>query len=328
MPPSSVSVRFLRAGDVDASLDIPRLLAPIRRAFITLSDGSASVPVRGVVEADRGTTLLMGGSIPGVGLGAKVVSVFGGNAAKGLPTTLGMAILMDPETGEVRGLCDAGRLTAWRTGAASGVATDALARADARVCAIIGTGIQAETQLLAMQAVRELEEVRVYSRQPEARTKFAAKMRTRVSARVVAADDPRSAVEDADIICTATTSSTPVFPGDAVSPGTHVNAVGAFKPQMRELDAGFVSRARIFVDHTPAALAEAGDLLAAEREFATHRSDWIELGDVLAERVTGRREARDITLFESVGNATQDIAAGAVLLARATELGLGTELQP
>ena len=212
-------------------------------------------------------------------------------------------------------------MTALRTGAAGGLAADLLARKDASVVALFGSGVQARTQLEAVRCVRPVTEVRIVSRhEPSARA--LAEEQRGVLTRLL--DDPLEAVRGAHIVITATDSPTPVFPGDAVEPGTHVTGIGSYTPGTREVDTAFVRRARVFVDQREAALAEAGDLLLPIGEGAFTPDDIVaELGEVAAGRHPGRTTGEEVTFFKSVGNAVQDVAVAQRVLAVAEREGRG-----
>jgi ornithine cyclodeaminase len=234
----------------------------------------------------------------------KVVSVVPGNP-------VGVVVVFDPD-GSPLGMLDGSALTAIRTGAASGLMTDLLAARGARVMAMVGAGAIARDQVSAVRAVRPVDEVLVWSR-TAAR---AAALAQTVGGRVVA--DVTEAVAAADIVTTATPSRRPLFDAAAVRPGTHINAVGAYTPEMVELPQGLLTRALVVVDDREAAAAEAGDLLQAGRGPDASAADVI----------AGARaqEGQDVTIFKSVGIASQDVAAGVAALEAANRLGLGVEL--
>ncbi len=315
---------LLTARDVRLALPIDEAIAAAKQAFAAWSSGRSSMPPRGVVDVAGGKTLVMGGAVEGVGVAAKVVSVFAGNAARGLPAVNGLVVVVDEETGVPCAVVDGTFLTAWRTGAAGGAAADLLAREDARVGAVFGAGAQARTQAIALDAVRRLDELRVFEPSDEVRERFVDELAGELRAPIAVAASPEAAIDGADVVVTATTSARPVFDGDGLRDGAHVTAVGAFTADRAEVDARAIGRARVFVDAIPAALEEAGDLLRAEREGATRRDDWIELGAVVEGRAPGRTDDREITLFKSVGLAVQDVAAAARAVEGARELGLGT----
>jgi ornithine cyclodeaminase/alanine dehydrogenase-like protein (mu-crystallin family) len=312
-----------------------RAALPMRAAIDAMKDGFAALALGQVVAPPRlvlpiaaheATTLLMGAQVEGMGLVTKTVSLFPRNTARGEPVVNGLVLVLDPQSGAPRALIDGAALTAWRTGAASGAATELLAREDASVGAVIGCGVQARTQLIAIDCVRQLTEVRVFARDPERVAIFCKTVQPEVSARLVGASSAGEAVHGADVVCAATTSHTPVFDGDRLSPGVHVNGVGSFTLDMCELDQTTITRSRVFIDELEAALAEAGELVAAERAGATARSDWTPLGLVAAGSAPGRQSPGELTLFKSVGHAVQDVAAGTRAVRAALEQGLGTEL--
>lgn len=277
------------------------LIPAVERALLDLSAGRAVQPLRTVIPVpDRGGYL---GVMPAYAssLGAKLVTFFPEN--RDVPTHHAIVVLFRPETGEPLVIMDGRLITEMRTGAVSAAATKALARADASVLAILGSGVQARSHLEAMSLVRNLREVRVWS--PRRAKLFADEFGVR------AADSAEGAVRGADIVVAATTSKTPVLRGEWLSRGAHVNAVGASRPDWRELDDEVLSRARIFVESREAASRESGDVIAAGRIDA-------EIGEVFAGEAPGRTSAEDITLFKSVGVAVEDLAAADLVHRAAT----------
>jgi ornithine cyclodeaminase/alanine dehydrogenase-like protein (mu-crystallin family) len=222
-------------------------------------------------------------------------------------------------------------LTALRTGAASGAATDLLARSDSKVAAIFGAGVQGRTQLEAISEVRDLERVLVFDVNRAAAEQFTIVMRGkrgRVPADLEVASNPAAAVREADIICTTTTSGEPVFEDADLRSGVHINAVGAFTPDTREVPTATLQRARLFVDSREACWAEAGDLIIPRDEGAIAESDILaELGELVTGVARGRLSDDEITFFKSVGNAVQDVAVASKVLAQAERQGLGTEVE-
>lgn len=327
---------LLGAPDLRALVPMPDAIAAVREAFTALSAGRAVVPVRTAV-AVPGTDavfLAMPGALTAPGgrasaLGAKLVSVVPANAAAGRPVVTALMVVFDPATGQPDAILDGTSLTALRTGAASGLATDLLALPEASIVALFGAGMQARTQLEAVCTVRPVTQVRVVGRSRERTAAFAAWAREQPwirGATVIVATDPETAVRGAEIVVTATTSATPLFPGRAVAPGAHVNAVGAFQPHTREVDADLVARSAVFVDSREAALAEAGDLLlaAAEGRFRLEEIR-AEIGQVAAGG-EGRRARDEVTLFKSVGHAAQDLAVAAAAVRRAGAGGRGAKV--
>ncbi|HUT59427.1 MAG TPA: ornithine cyclodeaminase family protein [Phycisphaerae bacterium] len=324
-------LRFLSAADVVRALPMTDAVEAMRDAFRQLSAGQAVAPPRTQIEtADPpGDALFMPSYMPGVRkMGVKIVTLFGGNAAVGLPRIQALMVVLDAATGSPLAVMDATSLTAIRTGAASGVATDVLARPDAAVAAVFGAGPQARTQLAALCTVRPIRRARIFDISAERARAVAREMAAELGIPVEAAASAAEALAGADVVCTATTASEPVFADGDVAPGTHINAIGSYKPGVREIPAETVRRARVVVDHLPAALAEAGDLIIPMQQGLIGKDHVdAELGEILAGAKKGRQSRDEITLFKSVGVAVQDLAAADRVLAGAQRLGLGVELR-
>jgi ornithine cyclodeaminase len=325
----SMKLRVLNAQQVRAALPMAEAIRAMMDAFRQLSTGQAQTPLRTRLEVAEagGVSLFMPAFMRQSGdLAIKAVSVFPHNADRGLPTIHALVIAFDSQTGAPAALLEGASLTALRTGAASGAATDLLARPDSSVLAVFGSGAQARTQLEAVCCVRPIREVRIFSLDTPSARRLADEFNGRIAsgARVRLAVSAEEAVEGADVICTATTSSSPVFPDSALLDGAHVNAIGAFTPEMQEIDPHVVARCRVFVDSRQAALAEAGDLIQPIRSGLIRESSIeAELGEVIAGTKAGRRSAREITLFKSVGLAVQDAVAAGAIVRRAQADGLG-----
>lgn len=299
-----------------------------------LADYSAdriAQPVRTVLEV--GPTRAYFGVMPaarvndaGYGtMGAKLVTVYAGNHARGLPSHLATIILMDASTGALTALVDGRFITEARTAAVSAVSVDRLARADARVLAIIGSGVQARSHLEAIRHVRALDAVRVWSPSLDSRTRFAKEMTAACGLPVWSADDAASAVRDADIVVLATASPVPVIAAGDIAPGTHICAVGACRPTQREMPGALVAGATLIVDSRAGALVEAGDIVLPISEgLITERHIAAELGDVVLGRHGGRRTADEVTIFKSLGMAVEDVVAASLAVDRAQAAGLGT----
>lgn len=323
----------LTADDVRAALPMREAIAAMRDAFTQLAEGRVTLPLRSAVRVPErdGVMLTMPGRCDGPhGLGAKLVSVFPRNVERHVPLIHAIVILLEADTGEPAALLDGQSLTAIRTGAASGLATDLLARPDASRVAIIGAGAQARTQLQAVCTVRRISSVSVVSRTRVHAERFAEEMAGWdgvVPPRIEVAPSPRRAVAQAEVICTATSSATPVLEAEWIAQGTHVNAIGAFAPEMRELDPAVLGMARVVVDQREAALAEAGEVIAAVRNGLVNEAQLVELGEVVTGRAAGRERGEQITVFKSVGLAVQDLVAGARAVARARAKRLGTDVQ-
>ena len=284
---------------VRARLHYQDLIPAIAQALAALASGKAVQPVRTVlpVAPHHGFFAVMPAYADGGALGAKLVTFYPHNV--GIHTHHAVIVMFKAETGEPLAVMDGRLITEMRTAAASAVATQRLARADASVLAILGSGVQAGSHLAALRHVRSFKEVRVWS--PRNAPAFA--QRHGVKAAATAAD----AVRGADVVVVAVNATTPVLQGRWLAPGTHVNAIGATRPEWRELDDDLVTTARVFVDSREAALRESGDVIAA-------RSEVTEIGAVVAGTSPGRRSAEELTLFKSVGVAVEDVVAASLVL--------------
>jgi alanine dehydrogenase len=294
---------FLTEENVRALLRMEELIGVMREALRELSSGKVQQPLRQVVPVNEHGGFL--GVMPAYAttrgvLGAKLVTFFPRNER--VPTHHAVIQLFRPETGEPLVTMDGRLITEMRTAAVSAVATDLLARSDASILAILGSGVQARSHLEALGLVRTFSEVRVWS--PRNADKFAREFD------VTQKSSAEAAVRGADVIVVATSATTPVLRGDWLSPGAHVNAVGATRPDWRELDDEVLRRARLYVESREAASKESGDVIAAGKIFA-------EIGEVVAREKPGRESADEVTLFKSVGIAVEDVAA-ADLVYRAT----------
>lgn len=323
-----MKIHIISRDEVKRAITMEQAIETVKAAFEQLSQGRASVPIRtqlGVPLHD-GVTLFMPAYLEQTDeLGMKMVSVFSGNLDQGLPTINAMVTLIDAETGLPTAIIDGTYLTALRTGAGSGAASDLLARADASSVAVLGTGVQGRTQLKAVCTVRPIEKVFVYDKRDAAAESFRDEMSEVIPAEIVVASSASRAVREADIVCTATTSKTPVFSDADLRPGTHVNAIGSFTPQMQELPGETVERSLLVVDSREAVWAESGDLIIPRDEGRiSEDSVHAELGEIVAGTRPGRTTDEQVTVFKSVGNAVQDVSVGARILTEAKKKNLGT----
>jgi ornithine cyclodeaminase/alanine dehydrogenase-like protein (mu-crystallin family) len=326
-----MKLRILSAEDVHRALPMGRAIEVMRQAFGQLSANESIVPLRTRMETDQGLILLMPAFLKqSRALAFKMVSIWGDNPSKGLPAIIALAVALDPDTGQPRAIINGEALTAIRTGAGGGLATDLLARPNAEVVAVFGAGVQARAQLAAVREVRHLKEVRIFGRTPSSVEAFANEVAASPNApQVVIAGTRAAAVTGADIIITATTSEKPVFDGRDLSPGTHITGVGSYAPHMQEVDEITVQQAKIVVDSLQACLAEAGDLIIPLNKNIIAKTDIHgELGQIVNGEISSRETADEITFFKSVGVAVQDAAAAAEVLrvAEAENLGTITEL--
>lgn len=305
----------------------------VESAFADLARGNVVMPQRPVIAVpeQQGLCAFMPAYLPKMGaLGIKSVASFKENARRfQLPTLSGMILLLDHQTGRPLAIMDGTYLTNVRTGAASGVATRYLARPDARVLGVLGSGAQALAQIWAVSCVRPIAEVRVYS--PNLKSHwhtFQKQVADRVDAVVRPVATAREAVENCDVLVVATSATAPVLNGEWLSPGTHVNGIGSHAPQVRELDTTTIRRARIICDSVEACLVEAGDLLIPIVEGALDKAAvQTGLGEIVYGEQKGRVNDDEITLFKSVGLAFQDVSVARIVYERAREGGLGTEFE-
>jgi ornithine cyclodeaminase/alanine dehydrogenase-like protein (mu-crystallin family) len=313
--------------DVRAVLSMEDLIAAMETALDQFSGGGVRQPLRSVVEVGAGHAFY--GVMPAYiarppALGTKLVSVYHSNAARGLPSHLATIVLLDPETGELQALMDGRYITEARTAAVSAASAKHLARPDARVLAVLGSGVQARSHIEALTRVRKFDELRVWGRDPGHVRALLDGLPPGGPPRVVAAASAEEAAAGADVIALVTASREPVLTRAAVRDGAHICAVGACRPDQREMDTALVRDARVFVDSRAGALAEAGDLVIPIREGAIDAAHIAgELGDVFGGRMPGRRSAAEITIFKSLGMAVEDVAAARLAFDRASERGLG-----
>jgi alanine dehydrogenase len=313
--------------DVRAVLSMDDLIAAMETALDQYSGGGVRQPLRSVVDVGDGHAFY--GVMPAFisqppALGTKLVSVFHSNAALGLPSHLATIVLLDPETGALQAVMDGRYITEARTAAVSAASAKHLARPDARVLAVLGSGVQARSHIDALTRVRPFEEVRVWGRDPGRVAALFDELPPGRPIRMVAAASAHEAAHGADVIALVTASREPVLTRASVRDGAHICAVGACRPDQREMDTALVRDARVFVDSRVGALAEAGDLVIPIREGAIDASHIAgELGDDFGARTPGRRSAGEITIFKSLGMAVEDVAAARLAFERASERGLG-----
>jgi ornithine cyclodeaminase/alanine dehydrogenase-like protein (mu-crystallin family) len=327
---SQSKLLFLSGDEVRKALPMSDAVEAMKQAFSALSAGKAIVPARThiALPATGGDALFMPAADVEAGqMCLKIVTLFEGNRAKGLPFIQAIVTLLDASDGRTLAVMNGAMITAIRTGAASGAATDLLARTNAESVAIFGAGVQAQTQLEAVCAVRKIVRASVFDVSDEGAEAFAIEMSGRLGIPVRRASSPKDNVTGADVICTATTADTPVFDDADLAPGVHINAVGSYKPHVREVPPETVVRSRVVVDEVAAALEEAGDLIMPINDGLIDRDHMVaELGEIVAGAKPGRNNDQEITFFKSVGVAIQDLAAAGRIYANALRDGLGVEL--
>jgi ornithine cyclodeaminase/alanine dehydrogenase-like protein (mu-crystallin family) len=324
---------ILTRQDIAALLTMDETIAALDAGFRQLAGGQVVMPQRLVtpVAPQEGVHLSMPAFVagdPGT-LTIKIVTVYPHNPARhGLPAIQGKILLHDAATGQLLALLDAEYLTAMRTGAVSGLATRHLARPDAAVVTLFGAGAQAGPQLAAVCAVRPIRQIYVITESSTKDADFCARMASTLGVPCTPMRNVEAAVRAAEIICTATNAETPLFDGAWLQPGTHINAVGAYKATMREVDLTTLQRSRVYVDHHPAAQTEAGDLLIPMAQQTWGYGQVVgTLGDVLTGQAPGRTNATEITFFKSVGLAMQDAVTVARVYALALARHIGTRIE-
>jgi ornithine cyclodeaminase/alanine dehydrogenase-like protein (mu-crystallin family) len=328
------TVLILTKDDIKRLVPMRQAVDLMKEAFRELSAGRAQAPLRSVLEVnnDPSAMLMMPGFVPSHGaLGFKMVSFFGKNPARGLPTIHALVCLIDDENGIPLGVLEGGFVTALRTGAVSGAATDLLARQDSRTVTVIGAGVQGLTQAVAVCAVRPIERIIAVDIDADRLEAYRARMADEwpeFGGIVETSSDADAAVAEADVVCTATTARQAVFSNAAVRPGTHINAVGAFTPEMQEIPVETCGRAVIAVDNHDAVMAEAGDLLKAIEVGAISEDDLrLELGHLVEDPSRGRADNEQVTLFKSVGNSVQDVIVAKFAIDAASDQGMGQRIE-
>ena len=325
---------ILTADDVRKALPMNEAIQAMKDAYASLSNGTAVVPLRTRLPIPNSGALSLFmpafvSSQAGNALAIKVVSLFPTNPSRGLAYIQAAVLVFDSGTGQAIALIEGSSLTAIRTGAAGGAAIDLLSRADSKVAAIFGAGAQGRTQLEAACNARKIETAFIFDADQEKARSFAEEMKGRgaITSDIRIALSAKEAIENADIICTATTSTKPVFDDKDIKAGTHISAVGSYTPDMQEIPAETIQRAKVVVDSRTASLEEAGDLIQPLRAGLFDETHiHAELGEVVLGRKQGRQSQNEITYFKSVGIAVQDVMAAQVALDNARKLNIGREV--
>lgn len=318
---------LLRESHLRQLLTMPDLVPLMERALADFSTGRVVQPVRTTIpvqEHDGLLAVMPAYLVDQGGMGLKAVTFYHDNAKRGLPTHLATILLHDPATGELLGVMDGRLITEMRTAAVSAAATKHLARRGSTVIAFLGAGVQARSHMEALREVCAPAEVRVWTRTRAHADAFAKEVADRYGVRATATASADEAVRGAEIICTVTSSQAPVLQGRWLSRGAHINAVGAPRPNWREMDTEAVARSRLFVDSRAAAVVEAGDLVAPIGEGAIAEAHiQAEIGEVFCGRHPGRTDGAEITLFKSLGLAVEDVATAQLAYQRARERQVG-----
>ena len=315
---------IINAAGVRELLPMSECIDAMEPAMIAATTGTISMPPRLVAPLidESGTLVLMPGSSTELAaFGAKVINLIPDNPARGLPAIQGFIALFDYDSGVPVAIIDGAEVTGIRTAAASGLATRLLARPDAHTCGIFGNGVQAVTHIDAMRAVRPVDEIIVWGRNPDKVQVFAREQEERTGTRVRATADPAEAGA-CDLVCTTTTSPEPILAGDWVNPGAHVNLVGAHSITTRECDTGLVVKSAVYVDLMESVRNEGGDIMIPVEEGAIDETHIIgELGELLQGKIPGRQDENQVTLYQSHGINAQDMFAAKHIHAKAQATG-------
>jgi len=328
-------MKILTAENIVQALPMRECIEAMKLGYAALISGNADVPLRTRLQipSQNAVSIFMPAFVQdpsGNALAIKIVSLFPGNPTKGMSLIQAAVLVLDTSTGKPIALLEGSTLTAIRTGAGSGAATDLLARKDSRIAAIFGAGAQGKTQLEAICAVRSLEQVWLYDLDPDRASKFLVAMsgKDRIPADLRIAENPIQAVENADIICCATTSTSPVFPDMSLKPGVHINAIGSYTPEMQEVPGETIARALVVVDSRSATLAESGDLIRPMQEgLFDEKHIYAEIGEIITLKKPGRSNSDQITYFKSVGIAVQDVMAAQLALSNSELMHIGQTVQ-
>ena len=321
---------ILNRKDVESVLTMSECMNVVEDAFKELANGTAVLPLRTAITPPDGLSLYMPAYLKEMkALACKVVTVYKNNPSKhDMPTTIGKVLVQDPDTGDVVCIMDGGYLTAVRTGAVSGVATKYLARKDDnQIVGIIGAGVQAKMQLWAVTEARKISKAIVYDISDEAANNFITEMSEKLNIEIIKANSVDE-VLNTDIICTATSSATPLFDGSKIKAGTHINGVGSHTPNARELDTAIVKRSKFVGDSHEACFKEAGDIIIPVNDGEISKDHfYAELGELLVGKKDCRINDEEITIFKSNGLAIQDVATAKLIYDKAKEAGIGTNIQ-
>ena len=308
---------FINKEKITALLPMQECIAVMEEMFRSLAEGTVQQPLRSIMRLPdkKGLLGMMPGYVAGAGMmGIKVITIFHGNSSEGYPSHQGVVLLFDAKHGEPLMIFDAGEITAIRTAAASAAATRLLANENAETLAIIGSGVQAEKHIEAIACVRKIKQINIWSRQQQNAEGLAIKIKNQYKLALSVKTSVQGAAENADIICTVTSSAQPVLKGEWIQKGTHINAVGSSTPVTRELDTNAILRCSFFTDKYESLFNEAGDFLIPEKEGAITKEDVkAELSEVIAGKKKGRVNNEEITLFKSLGISAEDIFSAAYI---------------
>ena len=316
---------------VRSLIDIEELITALKQAHIQYSTGKAVMPVRLVVplpQIQGRITSMPGYLTEDKALGMKVVTYFQNNPGQNLPAILATVMLFSAATGKMIAVMDGSYITAIRTACASALATQTLANPEALVLGILGAGVQARAHIQALRRVRKLNQIKLYSPSGTSAANIKRELEPAAGVVIHVAKSAEETVRNSDLVVTATTAQQPILNSEWLKPGAHINAVGAHRPDSREIDGPTVARSKVVVDSREAIMAECGDILLAIKEKSiTDNHVHAEIGEVLAGTKPGRTSASEVTLYKSVGIAVQDVATAQLIYHKALELKVGTNVE-
>jgi ornithine cyclodeaminase/alanine dehydrogenase len=322
-------IRIIKAGEIKQYYSMPKAIDAMGRAFASLSSGESFVPLRFVSRLPTNEMLML--FKPAFveqeqRVSVKILTQRESGNIPGIPTIQGIVLVIDSVSGEILSIIDGEYLTALRTGAASGIATRCFARKDAQIMALFGCGTQGRTQLEAVLCERNIKKVFVFDKFKEAADLFIQEMQEKFQLELIFAEDT-SVLNEADIICTATNSTAPLFKREDVKNGVHINAIGSFQPQMQELAPQLIRDAKVYVDSAEPCMKESGDLIKPINEGIIDEQHIVgEIGDFLLNKINGRETEEEITIFKSVGVAIQDFAVATDIYNYSLQAGFGLDI--
>jgi ornithine cyclodeaminase/alanine dehydrogenase-like protein (mu-crystallin family) len=326
---SDKNLLFLSESDIKSVISMKESIFLMRNAFRQISEGGVNTPTRtqiAIAKHDARALFMPAYSDENDLISLKLVTLFNNNAKMKLPLIHALVIVMDGTTGRPVAVIDGEYLTALRTGAASGLATDLLSRKDARILGIFGAGVQGKTQFAAVCEVREIDKVFIFDNNPDAADTLVKYGNNELNV-VTELGTSRKQIGDCDIICTATSSPNPIFSDSEINVGVHINAIGAYQRDKREIPGETILRAKLVVDQRSACLIEAGDvIIPLQKKLIQENHIYAELGEIVTKEKTGRSDHTEITVFKSVGNAAQDLITADAIVRKAKEEGIGTTI--
>jgi ornithine cyclodeaminase/alanine dehydrogenase-like protein (mu-crystallin family) len=322
-------IRIIKAAEIKQHYSMQQAIDAMERAFSSLSSGESFVPLRFVSKLPSNNMLML--FKPAYvqkeeRVSVKFLTQRENGIIPGIPTIQGIVLVIDAESGEILSIMDGEYLTALRTGAASGLATRCFARKDAKIMALFGCGTQGRTQLEAVVCERDIKKVLVFDKYKKSAELFIREMTEKMDIKMAYVEDT-SELKEADVICTATNSTAPLFRREDVKSGVHINAIGSFQPQMQELDPFLIQGAKVFVDQYDSCIKESGDLIKPISEGIIGEDHIVgEIGDFLLNKIEGRESDDEITVFKSVGVAIQDFAVAIDIYNNSLSVPFGQEI--